>query len=305
MKDKIWYEKYQPKDLIEYIFANKEDEELFTKFVDNQEIPNLLLSGSAGVGKSSMINILMNELDINKFDIKIMSGTVANVDTVRNQIDNFCKVLARGKYRVVVIEEADEMSKPAQKAFRMVMDNNVDNARFIFTSNYPEKIIPALHSRVQEVHITQLDYQVILERTAEILEAEEIVVEDLEDLYTHVDAYTPDMRKIINSIQQFSMSGTLLPLDESVNGSEGFDEWEQLWSGGIPEKDDLVHLITTLNLDNPEPYFRVMYDAMLGNENGIEEDAIRIIAKHLYRSIVVADQEINLMSCVFAVYDCD
>lgn len=306
MEHKIWYEKYKPSGLDDYIFSDDNDKIVFSKFIEEKEIPNLLLSGSAGVGKSSMVHILMNELSINKFDVKIMSGSTVGVDIVRNNIDNFCKVLSHNnsKYKVVVIEEADEMSNAAQKAFRMVMDNNINNTRFIFTSNYPERIIPALHSRVQEVNITKLDYNDILERIVIILDAEDITVNELDDVYTHIDAYCPDMRKIINSIQQFSATGTLKVIDDSVNGSDGLDDWDRLWSGDkVPMKDDALDIIRNSDLSNPVPYFTVMYEFIDGNSDGLVDDAIVILAEYMNRVPSMACQQLNLHACICDMYD--
>jgi len=191
------------------------------------------------------------------------------------------------------------------KALRSLIDSSSDNVRFIFTSNYPDKIIPALHSRLEHHHITQLDYQSILERTAEILEAENITVDSLEDLYSHVDVYTPDMRKIINSVQQYSRNGVLKPFDESAGGSNGFDEWEQLWSKGVPDKSDLIDLVPQLDLSSPDQYYRIMYESIVKADKKLDEAAVVTIAEHLYKSDSVADQEINLMSCVILIFSND
>lgn len=306
MKNKIWYEKYQPKDLIEYIFSDKKTEDTFNSFVDNKEIPHLLISGIQGTGKTSMVHILINELNIAKFDVKIINASSeTGISNIRDKVEAFCKTLGTSLFKIVVFEEAEGLSQQAQKALRSLIDSSSDGVRFIFTSNYPDKIIPALHSRLQHVHITQLDYQSILERVAEILEEEKVTVNELDDLYSHIDAYTPDMRKIINSVQQYSISGTLLPFDESAGGSNGFDEWEQLWSKGIPDKSDLIDLIPQLDLSSPDQYYRIMYENIVKADKKLDEAAIVTIADHLYKSNFVADQEINLMSCVILIFSND
>jgi len=304
-KSNIWYEKYQPKDLEEFIFANESDEKLFNSFADNKDIPNLLISGIQGTGKSSMVAILINELGINKFDTKIINGSSkTGVDNIRNSVEGFAKTLGTGKFKVVVFEEAEELSLQAQKALRMIIDNAPETVKWIFTSNYPDKIIPALHSRLQHVHITQLDYESIVERVLEIMVSESVEFTKEEDIYTHIDAYTPDLRKIITSIQQHSMSGTLQPLTERSAGSNGFDEWEQLWKD-VPDKDDVMHLIPQLDLSSVDKYYRVMYESITGVSKELNEDAIVTIADHLYKSNFVADQEINLMACIILMYSSD
>ncbi len=306
MKNKIWYEKYQPKDLEEFVFSDDKAEALFNSFIDEQDIPNLLISGIQGTGKSSMVHILINELDINKFDTKIINGSAkTGVDNIRNTVDGFSKTLGLGKMKVIVFEEAEELSLQAQKALRMIMDNAPASVKWIFTSNYPDKIIPALHSRLQHVHITQLEYDDIVQRVAQILDDEKIQVDDIEYLYTHIDAYTPDLRKIINSVQQFSASGTLAPLTETSGGSNGLDEWIQIWNG-TPTLTEVKDLVPTLELGNPDVYYRIMYDRI--NEidsNFLSDDAIVVVAEHLYRANFVADQEINLMSCLVLMFNDD
>ena len=306
MKNKIWYEKYQPKDLAEFIFSDDKAEALFNSFIDDKDIPNLLISGIQGTGKSSMVHILINELGINKFDTKIINGSAkTGVDNIRNIVDGFSKTLGVGKMKVVVFEEAEELSLQAQKALRMIMDTAPETVKWIFTSNYPDKIIPALHSRLQHVHITQLDYESIVERVAEILDAEQIEVDDIEHLYTHIDAYTPDLRKIINSVQQFSTTGTLTPLTETSGGSNGLDEWIQIWNG-TPTFNEVKDLVPTLDLGNPDVYYKIMYDRINEIDSKfLNDDAIVTIAEHLYRANFVADQEINLMSCLVLMFSDD
>lgn len=303
MKDKIWYEKYQPKDLNEYVFSNQESEKLFNAFVDNKEIPHLLISGTQGTGKTSMVHILINELGIAKFDTKIINASSeTGVANIRDKVEAFCKTLGTSPFKIVVFEEAEGLSDQAQKALRSLIDSSSDGVRFIFTSNYPDKIIPALHSRLQHVHITELDYDSVTGVIAEILDNEGIDLYQIEDMYSHIDAYIPDMRKIINSIQQHSTSGTLKPLGDTISGSDGFDAWEDMWSKGTPDKDDLLDVIPQLDLSSPEQYYRVMYESIIKADKKLDEAAIVTIADHLYKSNFVADQEINLMSCVILIY---
>ena len=306
MKNKIWYEKYQPKDLEEFIFSNDKAEALFNSFIDEQDIPKLLISGIQGTGKSSMVHILINELGINKFDTKIINGSAkTGVDNIRNTVDGFAKTLGVGKMKVIVFEEAEELSLQAQKALRMIMDTAPESVKWIFTSNYPDKIIPALHSRLQHVHITELDYDSIVERVATILDTEQIEVDDIEYLYTHIDAYIPDLRKIINSVQQFSTTGTLMPLSEASNGSNGMDEWIEIWKGQ-PTLEEAKDLVPKLDLGNPDVFYRIMYDRINETDSKfLSDDAIVVIAEHLYRSNFVADQEINLMSCLVLMFSDD
>ena len=253
-----WIEKYRPKTIAEYVFQNEETKQLFSKFIENKSIPNLLLSGIQGTGKSSLAKVLITELSINKFDVMTINASSENgVDNVREKIQNFCLTSPMGDFKLVLLEEADGLSIPAQMALRAVVENN-KHCRFILTCNYVHKIIPALHSRLQHVHIDSFNEDNIYELIIKILVAEEIGVTDPEIIKHHVQKYSPDLRKIINSIEQSSSSGMLR--DVITSKTSDFEEsWGEAWRK-LPTKEHLLSLVGGVDNDNVDLTYRIMYN---------------------------------------------
>ena len=300
---KIWVDAYRPKTLDEYIFSNEDTKNFFNALIKEQEIPNLLISGIQGTGKSAIAKIIIDSFKLNKNDVRIINASSDNgIANVRERIEKFCQTLGLSKFKIVLLEEADGLSHAAQKALRSVTENYTDNVRFILTCNYPNKIIAPLHSRLQHIHIDTLDMDSILERVAEILEAENIEVDDVGVLMNHINTYYPDMRKIINSLQQSSKTGKLVDIISKSIGAGSIEEWEMCWKNS-PHKTELLKIIKTMELDNIDQIFRVMYDNIISLPKEIQNNAIVIIAEHLYKSSFIADQEINLVACVINIFD--
>ena len=304
MKDP-WVEKYRPKNLNDYIFSNEHTHDFFTKIIENEELPNLLISGIHGTGKSAIARIIINELGIKKNDVRIINASSDNgIANVRDRIDSFCKTLGMSSIRVVLLEEADGLSHSAQKALRSIMEDNYTNARFILTCNYPNKIIGPLHSRTQNIHIDVLDIDSLMERVAFILDNEKIVVDDIDILMNHINSYYPDMRKIINSIEQSSKTGKLVDIISKSSEANDISEWEKCWENS-PNQDDLIGIIGDMELDDIDRIYRTMYDNVTNLPEDKVMNAIVIIAEHLYKSSFMSDQEINLMACIVSIFEND
>lgn len=296
-------EKYRPKTLDDVVFSYPKVKSIFQSFISSGEIPNLLISGSPGVGKTTLVRILLSELKVNKSDTLIINASSSSgIDTIREKIHDFVRSMPMGKFRVVVLEESDGLSLPAQKALRTLAEDYSASVRFIFTCNYPNKIIPALHSRCQGVHIADLNHDMVLERILTILDQENIGIDSLEDVLSHINPYTPDMRKIINSIDQFTMLGTLHRLPEGGSGgSSALDEWERIMSGK-PSYEALAPLVVHVDGNNYNEFYRALYDNVDNLDKDLQNRAILIIAEHLYKAGVVADQEINIKACIMRIF---
>ena len=219
----LWVEKYRPKSLDGYVFRDDHQRKQAQSWIKEKSIPHLLFSGSAGIGKTTMAKILINELEIPDYDVlEINASRTNSVDAVRDKITNFVQMIPFGPFKVVLLDEADYLSPNAQAALRGVMEEYHNTARFILTCNYPNRIIPALHSRCQGYHIERIDQTEFTARVATILVEENIDVE-LETLDLYVKATYPDLRKCINMVQQNVSEGKL---HAPSKGDEGAADWK-------------------------------------------------------------------------------
>ena len=291
----LWVEKYRPKTLQGYVFRDDHQRKQAQTWIKEKSIPHLLFSGSAGIGKTTMAKILINELEILEYDVlEINASRTNSVDEVRNKITNFVQMIPFGPFKVVLLDEADYLSPNAQAALRGVMEEYHSTARFILTCNYPNRIIPAIHSRCQGFHIARVDQTEFTARVAEILITEGITP-DLDTLDTYVKATYPDLRKCINMVQQNVSDGVL---NKPSQGDEGTADWkldmvELFKAGKITEARQL--LCGKLKAEEMEEVYRWLYDnlAIFGSEEK-QDTAVLIIKQGLVDHTLVADPEINL-----------
>ena len=219
----LWVEKWRPKTVDNYVFRDSAQKKQIQQWISDNTIPHLLFSGNAGIGKTTLAKLLFNELDLNELDIlEINASRTNSVDEIRNRIINFIQMIPFGDFKVVLLDEADYLSPNAQAALRGVMEEYHTTSRFILTCNYPNRIIPAIHSRCQGFHIAKLDKTDFTTRVAEILIAEN-VTPDLDILDTYIKATYPDLRKCINMVQMNSQDGVLLTPNE---GDKGEQDWK-------------------------------------------------------------------------------
>jgi DNA polymerase III delta prime subunit len=291
----LWVEKYRPSKIDGYVFRDNHQKEQVQSWIKQGTIPHLLFSGNAGIGKTTLAKILFNELDVNPLDIlEINASRTNSVEDVRDKIVNFVQMIPFGDFKVVLLDEADYLSPNAQAALRGVMEEYHTTARFILTCNYPNKIIPALHSRCQGFHIERTDITEFTARVATIL-VEEDVVFDLDTLDTFVKATYPDLRKCINTVQMNSMDGTLHTPEKGDSGQADYKiEMVQLFKAGkISEARKLV--CGQARPEEMEEIYRWLYDniTIFGDEEK-QNKAILIIKQGLVDHTLVMDPEINL-----------
>ncbi len=294
MKD-LWVEKYRPKNVDGYVFRDDNQRQQIAKWIQEKTIPHLLFSGNAGIGKTTLAKVLLNELEVNDYDIlEINASRVNSVDDVRNKITNFVQMIPFGDFKVVLLDEADYLSHNAQAALRGVMEEYHATSRFILTCNYPNKIIPALHSRCQGFHIEKVDPTEFTARVATIL-VEENIEFDLETLDTYVKGTYPDLRKCINNVQMNSISGKLVsPNEDDANQADWRIQMVELFKQGkISQARKLV--CGQIRPEEVEDIFRWLYDNIaLFGEDPQQEKAILIIKQGLADHTLVSDPEINL-----------
>jgi len=294
----LWVEKYRPKVLKEYVVRDDSQRQQIQSWINDKAIPHLLLSGAPGVGKTTLAKVLFNELEVSGYDILEINASRENsVDTVREKINNFVQIMPFGDYKYVLLDEADYMSPNGQAALRGVMETYHTSARFIITCNYPNRIIPALHSRCQGFHMEVIDKTEFTARVAEILIAEQ-TEPDLETLDTYVKATYPDLRKCINMVQQNCRDGKLMPPQSGDSGQQDYrlQMVELFKAGKINEARKLV--CAQARPEECEEIYRWLYDNLdiISKQDELQDKAVLIIKQGLVDHSFVADPEINLAS---------
>jgi replication factor C small subunit len=291
----LWVEKYRPDNVDEYVWADKDQKAMIKSWISDQYIPHLLLAGQAGAGKTTLAKILVKELKIDPAEfLHINASRDNNVEVLRNKITNFCSTMAMGPFKVVLMDEADYITQPAQAILRGMMEQYHEGVRFILTCNYPNKIIPALHSRLQTVTFKTLDQVEFTVRLGQII-ATEGVEFDMETLDTYVKACYPDLRKAINTVQMRSTSGRLeAPKVEDTESDYKIAMVDLFRQGRIREARNLI--IKQISLEEYEDMFRFMYRNLdlWGNDVDTQDSALLLIRKGLVNHSMAADPEINL-----------
>ena len=303
MSDFIWVEKYRPTTIDECILPDN-IKKTFKEFLNKGEIPNMLLAGPPGVGKTTVAKALCNELGV---DFYVINGSDEGrfLDTVRNNAKNFASTVSlssEAKHKVIIIDEADNTTSDVQLLLRASIEEFSNNCRFIFTCNYKNKIIEPLHSRcaVIDFSITKKDKPVIaaafFKRLNDILDTERIK-SDKKVLVELVNKHFPDWRRILNECQRYSVSGEIDSgilaafSDVSVN-----DLIKNLKTKNFPE----VRKWVNTNMDNDTSFlFRRIYDSLYECLAPTTiPAAVLVIAKYQYQMAFVADQEINMLACL-------
>jgi DNA polymerase III delta prime subunit len=293
----LWIEKYRPKTVDGYVFVDNNQRQQVESWIRDGSIPNLLFSGSPGTGKTTLGKILINELGVDEYDVLYANGSKEGrkIEWV-DKLISFCQTMPFGKFKVVFIDEADYLNpNSVQPAMRNLMEDYSHSVRFILTCNYPNKIIPPLHSRLQQLHILKTDHTEFTARAATVLVTEEIEF-DIDTLDSYVRATYPDLRKCLQLLQQNSQSGVLNTpnsADKSV-GDWKLDCVQLFKTGKIREARTLICQQSTP--EETEDVFRWMYDNLDLWTTDVErqDQAIIIIRNGMAAMPMVADQEINL-----------
>ena len=303
MSDFIWVEKYRPKTIEECILPSN-IKKTFSEFLNKGEIPNMLLSGPPGIGKTTVATALCNELGV---DFYLINGSDEGrfLDTVRNNAKNFASTVSlasTAKHKVIIIDEADNTGNDVQLLLRAFIEEFANNCRFIFTCNYKNKILEPLHSRcaVVDFSINGKEKEEIkflfFKRLKSILDLEGVESEP-KVLAKLVSKHFPDWRRVLNECQRYSVSGKIDSgilvtfSDVAVN-----DVIKNLKDKNFPE----VRKWVNSNLDNDSNVLlRRVYDALSEVLDGPSiAAAVLIVAKYQYQSAFVADQEINLLAAM-------
>ena len=300
----LWVEKYRPLTINEYVFRDDGQRQQIESWIKQKEIPHLLFSGSAGIGKTTLAKMLCNELDINEYDIMFSNGSKEGrkIEWV-DKLISFCQTIPFGAFKVVIIDEADFLNPMSvQPALRNLMEDYSNTVRFILTCNHPQRIIPALHSRCQGFHIETVDKEEFTARVATILIKESIEV-DLDTLDTYVKATYPDLRKCINSVQMNSGTGILVaPNKSDKNEADWRIDMVRLFKAGkITEARKMV--CKSARPEEMEDIYRWLYDNLdlISENDALQDKAILVIKQGLVDHTLIADPEINLAATLIRI----
>ena len=296
-------EKYRPKTINDYVFQRDEIKMKVEKWIKDGEIPNLLLtSSSPGSGKSSLSRILVTELGIDSSDVKYVNASlVSGIGFIREELEPWMKKKSFSKFKIVQLEECDRLSDAAQKALRGVVEDYSDKVRFIATANYPKKIIPALLSRFQHLEMDEFDIDNIIEYAITVAEREGLIINSEFEFMSHIEAYAPDLRKILNSIDEHTDQYNVLhPLAHGSGSSDGLDAWENAWATGDISLDMLLPLTEGVDQNTFELYYQCVYENSAKVEN--QGSLVVLCSEYLDRAYRCANQRLHLDAMLYEFF---
>jgi len=304
MRDEfLWVEKYRPKTIEDCILP-EQTKKTFLDFLDKGEVPNLLLAGPAGCGKTTVAKALCKQLGV---DVYVINGSDEGrfLDTVRNNAKNFASTVSltsESKHKVIIIDEADNTTSDVQLLLRASIEEFSKNCRFIFTCNYKNKIIDPLHSRcsVVDFSVNKKDKPTIaaqfFARLNSILE-EEKVEADKKVLAELINKHFPDWRRVLNECQRYAVSGKI---DSGILAAFSDVAVNDLIKNLKQKNFSEVRKWVVTNLDNDTSVLlRRIYDSLYDSlEHRSIPAAVLILGKYQFQIAFVADQEINLLACL-------
>ena len=297
MAKELWVEKYRPKTIEDYVFKDESQKRQVKSWIKEGSIPHLLFSGSAGIGKTTLAKVLLHELGIEDYDVLEINASRENsVDVIRDKITNFVQMIPFGPFKVVLLDEADYLTLNAQAILRGLMETYSSTSRFILTCNYPNKVIPAIHSRCQGYHVEKTDQVEFTARVATILLTEGIEF-DMDTLDTYVKLTYPDLRKCINQVQQniTEDSGLAAPTAGDSAAADYKIEMVELFKRG-KIKEARTLLCGRVRPEEIEDIYTWMYQNLdlFGQSEEQKDSALLIIKQGLVDHTLIADPEINL-----------
>lgn len=295
MSDEIWVEKYRPQTL-EDVIINKKTLDKFQEYIDTKNIPHLLFSGAAGIGKTTVAKILAK--NITEEVLYINASDKTSVDYIRDEVTSFCSTLSftESKIKVIILDEFDGISMNAQKSLRGVMEQFANNCRFILTCNFENVILDAIHSRCQQFNFGTGDVQDVAKRCAHILTEEGIDFTDTKkDIVKLVKKHGKDIRKIINDLQKCCHNGKFSFSEETLSKDQ---------------KDILIELIKKKNIKDIRKDllgagadYPAFYSTLFDRSGELVKptdkvQAMIIIGEYMNQHSTTINPEINFVTCL-------
>ena len=291
---KLWVEKYRPTTVSEVIMTSESHAKKFNEFVKRGEIPNLLLSGGPGTGKTSVSKALIRDLNIHRNDLLRINCSDEKIDAIRDKVKAFAMTMPIGNFKVVQLEEFDNIGIDAQKLLRVLIEDCESITRFIATCNYANQLIPPIRSRFQEFSFSAPALEEVIIRAADILEKENVAFE-IDDLEQIVALAYPDFRKVIQLLESSSVNGALkLDTNSDVVADWKLQLLELLEAGSFQEARKMV--CSTASKEELVDVYRFLY-MNVHKCNSIKhnlDQAFVLIAQYQYQHSFVADTELQI-----------
>ena len=299
----LWVEKYRPLDLDSFI-GNDLLKEKAARFIKNNDIPHLLFYGRAGGGKTTLAKMLATNIKCDSMYIN--SSDENSIDDVRTKFKGFASSVGFADLKILILDEADYLTPNAQAALRSLMETFSSNTRFILTCNYPEKIIDPILSRCQTFELVPPSKKGIAKHIRNILIAENIKFE-LDDMAFLINAYYPDIRKILNNAQLQCVDNVLTVNQQAIVDSDYKLKILEILKDTSKSKKDAFKEIRQILADNSVSDFtdvyKLLYDSVDDFALGSIAPAILILSEMEYKSVFVVDKEINFMSTIIQILD--
>jgi len=304
MENFLWVEEYRPKDVSSCILP-KNLKDTFTEFVESETIPNLILSGGPGVGKTTIAKAMIEQIGATY--MMINGSEESGIDVLRTKIKNFASTVSlEGGRKYLILDEADYLNpQSTQPALRGFMEEFSNNCGFILTCNYKNRLIPPLHSRCSTIDFRILNSEKpqlakeFFVRVQDILNKEKVEFE-VKVVAEVLNKYFPDWRRVLNELQRYSASGKI---DSGILTNLSEVNINELMQALKKKEFTVVRKWIVHNLDNdPSRIFRRIYDNLYDNVDAVTiPHAVIILAEYSYKSAFVADQEINMLACLTEV----
>jgi len=299
-ENSLFVEKYRSKTLDEYV-GNEQLKQIVEKYINNNDLQNLLLYGTPGTGKTTLAKLIVNNFDCDY--LYINASDERGIDTIRDKVQGFASSASFKPIKIIILDEADFLTIQAQASLRNIIETYSRTTRFILTCNYLERIIDPLQSRCQVLKITPPSKKEVAQHISIILEQENVNYE-LEDLALVVNKHYPDIRKILNTCQVNNVEGTL-KIDKTVLASNSYKDGvlKELKSPSKSSFKNIRQILADSNLDDFEEIYRFLYDNLdeYGNNDLAKAMIVIEIESYMYHANFRIDKEINVMALLASI----
>jgi DNA polymerase III delta prime subunit len=296
----IWVEKYRPDNLENYI-GNETLKEKFAQYIETQDIPHLLFYGTAGTGKTTAAKILMKNIDCDA--LMINASDERGIDVIRDKIKNFASTSGFAPLKIVFLDEADYLTPDAQAALRNMMEVFSNKTRFILTCNYVERIIPAIVSRCQTSAVTPPSKKDVAIHLTNVLGKENVTFEK-QDVVTLVNAYYPDIRRIIGSAQQQTRDGKLkVNVNEIISGDSKLQIMDTLMSNktSAAKMNEIRQIVVDAGIKDYTELYTLLYSKVADYAPNKIPETVIAIAEGQFQDSFVVDKEICFMATLYKI----